>query len=172
MRIDVIIRHYIQNSREKKRAELKWFAVQPDLAAAIRQAAFAEDDDGKRLPHQRRIKHEAMAAFQMALVDASTELGEIHEFHLLLEFLGGIGESIPGIGELYVYDLALHLGAQLGLSPQRVYLHRGTRQGAKKLGLQFRKKWLDADELPEALRELPAYEVEDILCIYKNEFVS
>ncbi|MEK7411500.1 MAG: hypothetical protein AAB327_09000, partial [Actinomycetota bacterium] len=37
------------------------------------------------------------------------------------------------LGPLYVYDTALRIGAKKGQMPKVVYLHAGTREGAKKL---------------------------------------
>ena len=39
------------------------------------------------------------------------------------------------MGELVVYDTALRIGARFGLEPEKVYVHRGTREGVRKLGL-------------------------------------
>ncbi|MBI4192845.1 MAG: hypothetical protein HY525_20220 [Betaproteobacteria bacterium] len=76
--------------------------------------------------------------------------------------------SVRGIGELYVYDTALRLGAHLRLLPRQVYLHAGTRRGARALGLDHRAKSLAPTKLPAALRCLRPYEMEDVLCIYED----
>ena len=41
------------------------------------------------------------------------------------------------LGELTVYDVAHRIGAYLQLEPDVVYLHRGTRIGARYLGLRL-----------------------------------
>ena len=72
-----------------------------------------------------------------------------------------------------MYDTALRIGAKLGVAPVRVYLHTGTREGAKRLGIETKGvSALWPSELPEALRELEPYEVEDVLCIYKDKFLA
>jgi len=45
-------------------------------------------------------------------------------------------EPIPGLGELYVYDTTLRIGAKLNLFPDKVYLHAGTRLRERALGLR------------------------------------
>jgi len=87
--------------------------------------------------------------------------------HNTIEKLVG---NISGIGELYIYDTALRIGAKLGLEPDKIYLHRGTREGAKYLGLNFEKKYLEITEVPAELRTLKPREIEDVLCIYKDQF--
>ena len=41
--------------------------------------------------------------------------------------------SIKGIGELCIYDTTERIGTFLGVLPDEVYLHRGTRVGAVRL---------------------------------------
>ena len=76
--------------------------------------------------------------------------------------------DVAGIGALYRYDTAFRIGAYRGLFPTRVYLHAGTRKGARALGLDYRKDALEMSEIPAALRTRKPYEIEDILCIYKT----
>ena len=43
--------------------------------------------------------------------------------------------GIRGIGVLTVYDVATRIAAHLDLEPARVYVHAGTAEGARALGL-------------------------------------
>src|SRR5215468_2342022 len=67
---------------------------------------------------------------------------------------------------MYVYDTALRIGAKLGVFPKEVYLHAGTRVGARKLGLDASKPTVKMSFLPTHLRTLRPHEVEDVLCIF------
>ena len=89
-------------------------------------------------------------------------------FDELIALIHDLTEPIPGIGELAVYDTALRIGARFGLEPTRVYVHAGTRDGARALGFDGRRTTIEMDELPEPLRGLSAREAEDLLCIYKH----
>jgi hypothetical protein len=51
-----------------------------------------------------------------------------------------------------------------------VYLHAGTRAGARALGLNWRATTLAVHDLPAELRVLAPHEIEDCLCIFKNNF--
>ena len=73
--------------------------------------------------------------------------------------------GIHRIGELAVYDIACRIGAFLGLSPDRIYLHAGTRKGAQALGL--RGTTVHKNDLPPEFHRLSPAEIEDCLCIYK-----
>lgn len=75
---------------------------------------------------------------------------------------------ILGIGELAVYDIATRVGAFLGLAPDKVYLHAGTAEGARVFGVRS-KPWLPVERevFPKPLANLPAADIENLLCIYK-----
>ena len=73
--------------------------------------------------------------------------------------------GIHRIGELAVYDISCRIGAFVGLSPNRVYLHAGTRKGAQALGL--RGATVHKNDLPPEFGRLSPAEIEDCLCIYK-----
>jgi hypothetical protein len=77
---------------------------------------------------------------------------------------------IPKIGDLTVYDIAHRIGTYLGKSPRLVYLHRGTARGARHLG--FTGATLDPTLLPPAFSRLSPEEIEDCLCIYKDELAE
>lgn len=93
------------------------------------------------------------------------DFDELHE--RVREEIGSIG----GIGRLMVYDTALRIGAKLSLAPKRVYLHSGTRAGARNLGLDWRADSLAVSDVPRALRELEPREIEDVLCIFDAHFL-
>lgn len=80
--------------------------------------------------------------------------------------------AIKGLGELYVYDTSLRIGAYLNLFPKKIYLHAGTRKGASNYGLEIaNREWLEMTEMPVKLKELEPQEIEDILCIYKDKIL-
>jgi hypothetical protein len=55
-----------------------------------------------------------------------------------------------------------------GAEAERVYLHAGAARGAKALGIEGRDS-ITPSELPAAFRRLRAYEMEDCLCIFKDD---
>lgn len=171
MNLAAIIRHYLQHYQPLHDHELMWFRNQSSLEEALRIAAEAQDDRGHRYSHQRRIKTHAIREATKRLAEAHDEIQRCPTFHELWNVVGSLLEPIPGIGELYIYDTALRLGAHLGLNPEKIYLHAGTRTGARKLGLlspRDTRLWLESKELPAPLRDLPPPDVENLLCIYKD----
>ncbi|MDQ3754713.1 MAG: hypothetical protein M3371_08280 [Acidobacteriota bacterium] len=173
MNWETIIRHYNAHHRPNKHKELNWFRRQPSLEAVLSVAAKAENDRGLRYSHQYRITRKAIQEANRLLLEKHDELQRCNSFHELWLLIRKILKPAVGLGELYIYDTALRIGAYLNLLPDRVYLHAGTRTGAKAFGIvSQQKEWIDLDELPNILRELSAHEVEDILCIYKDKAVS
>ena len=125
---------------------------------------------GKRHPHQYRLKHRDLQRVHQRLKLYDIESCET--FHELFETVHEAIAGISGIGELMVYDTAHRLGSYLGLEPEYVYIHAGVRKGAKALGFKGAVKWIDPSTLPRAFKKLTPGEIEDCLCIYKDELTD
>lgn len=152
--------------------QIAWFQKQPSLRAAINTAARAVDARGRRFSHQYRIRRVAIGEATAALLAIEKQLARAKSFDALFEIVSKQLQDIAGIGALYRYDTAFRIGAYRRIFPSRVYLHAGTRAGARALGLDYRKDALEMGEIPAALRARKPHEVEDILCIYKNRFMG
>jgi hypothetical protein len=146
---------------------MRFYANQPSLTDAIRVATLSEYE-GKRHRHQRQhpdILDEAGRRLQARQKELEACRGR--PFDELFEYVGDIIGSIEQIGRLAVYDIATRIGAYLGLTPEYIYLHRGTREGARALGLRGKK--LSRDQLPPAFHTLTPAELENCLCNFKDE---
>jgi len=150
--------------------EIAWLHEQPNLRAAIDVAARAVDRQGRRHPHQFRIRRDAIVRARAALLVVERQLARAESFDEVFRIVTEQLRDVAGVGELYAYDTSFRIGAYLRLFPTRVYLHAGTRGGARALGLDCSKGFLDMNEVPAALRHRKAHEVEDILCIFKDRF--
>jgi hypothetical protein len=161
------VRDFVDRYRRRHQRARQFYARQPTIVHAIDVAALARTEDDKRHSHQRRIPALALGKANAALQKAN--LRRCKTFDELIGAVNSTIREIHMIGPLVVYDTAERIGAYLGLEPESVYLHRGTRKGAKALGLGYGRDSLRLDELPKALRRLSAAELEDFLCIYKDE---
>jgi|SRR6185437_5545027 len=170
MTLDEIVEDYIRYERPGAREEMQEFADEDSLSAAIRRAALCKTKDGKRHQHQRRIPGELLEDVEARLQSIRRKLSNAKNFAVLHDFIENEIGELKGIGELTAYDIAHRIGASLRKSPTLVYLHRGTREGAAILG--FRGRTLDSAMLPAAFSRLTPAEIEDCLCIYKNELRS
>jgi hypothetical protein len=168
MNWQTVIRHYRMNHLPKHRAGIQWFVNQPTLAIAIEMAALARDSRGKRFGHQRRIPQVVLRAALQELRSRAPEIQACKSFNELHELIEDALNGVKGVGELYFYDTALRIAANLHLRPETVLLHAGTRVGARLITEVRGRRWLTRKDLPAELRRLPAEQVEDILCIYKD----
>ena len=151
-----IVDDYIREYRQHARAELRFYAGHPTLADAVRVAAGCVWSNGKRHPHQYRIPAASLqeAVRRLQRVD----LAAVETFDELHDVINAAIRAIDMIGPLTVYDIAHRLGAFLGLEPMRVYLHRGTRAGARVLGLDRGRHALGQSStiLPSARHRTPS----------------
>jgi len=136
---------------------------------AIEQAALATNSQGKRYSHQYRLKKTALEEARRILLMNSKAIAQSKSFDDLFSLVETKVGGITGIGELYTYDTSLRVGAKLGLLPTRVYLHAGTRKGARALGFKGRSRTLEVSELPSELRQLEPHEIEDVFCIFADD---
>lgn len=155
--------------------ELKWFASAGSLKHIIERAVLAECPHGNKHPHQRRIPKGVLKRAKKRLLKAKRRLQHCDSFKTLHQRITDLIHEKPrirGIGQLTLYDLALRIGKHKGWKPDEIYLHAGTREGAKRLLGKIRKDTLTRQDLCKELRQLPPYKVEDLLCVYKNCFDS
>ncbi|ROH88798.1 hypothetical protein ED208_13375 [Stagnimonas aquatica] len=147
-----------------------------DLKSAVTMAALGLRADGRRHEHLRRIPQAALEECCNRLVSRLEAIDRIASFDQLLDFIETVvgrphedEDRVHGVNEMYYYDAACAIANQLGLDIDAVYLHRGTREGAINLGLDGRLRSLKVSTLPEPLQQLAPGEVEDFLCVYKDE---
>jgi hypothetical protein len=171
--LKTVVEHYKRSYRARAKAELDSFRAEPSLEMAVCRAALVEEPDGTRYGHQRRRTPDELQRGVRNLVRDVAKLEAAANFGQLIQTIHASVGHLRGLNELYIYDVSLHIGAFKGTLPTRVYLHAGTREGALALGLDAKtRKALDLFEIPEPLRELEPYEIEDVLCIYKAYFAG
>jgi len=163
-----VVLDYILHHRSRAEDELKYFKLQPSFQEAIEMAALAKSSDGKKHSHQCSIRQPALEEARDRLL--GVDLKGCSNFSELIEIVDATIRPIKGIGELAVYDTTLRIGAYLNLKPDVIYLHSGTRDGAKAIGLDGKRHTIYVDELPSPFQELSPREIEDCLCIYKDDF--
>jgi hypothetical protein len=166
--LEDVVADYVKRHRLHHLREHRWFAIQRTLDDAIERAGMAVSPAGKRLHHQRRIPNAVLRCWTEAILGKRRRIEKAQTFAALHDVLSELAADLHGIGELTVYDTATRLGAFLNLRPKFVYLHAGTREGARALGIDQRAHVKPAN-LPKAFRKLQPAEIEDVLCIYKAE---
>ena len=163
-----IVAGYISCNRKCLKDDLERYEKSGTWAKAVELAARAEGHDGKMYSHQRRVGRENMALTAKPLLALGRR--KFGDFDALHEAVREAIQGITRVDVLAVYDTALRLGAFRGVLPECVYLHAGTKTGAKNLGFDNPPDKLAMSDLPSEFRKLKAYEVENCLCIYKEHF--
>ena len=167
MSSDEIVAHYVTHHRGRTACELEHYRKLSNLGDAIREAALCRLSSGKRHPHQYRIPGSVLEEAYRDLAEHESHIASATTFHELHKTVWQIISPIRGIGELAVYDIAHRIGTYMGIEPERVYLHAGTREGARNL-FNLSGESLPVSDFPEAFQKLTASEIEDCLCICKS----
>ena len=168
MNLEMYVKKYIKNNKKSLNNYLKKYSSLKNIEDAIQFGAMAKLSNGNKHPHQRHLKVEIMKAVKNRLLLEVDKIKKCTSFEELIKIVENCKES--GFGELAIYDTALRIGSNINIYPEKVYLHAGTEKGAKELGLKFSNRVIEVNELPEELKKLKPYEIEDFLCIYKDEF--
>lgn len=127
-----IVDDHIRCKRLPESLGLGFYAGQPTLAAAIDVAALCKMPNGKRYSHQYRIRGEALAEARRRLL--AVDLASAKNFDELHDLVAAAVRGVWKKAELTIYDIAHRIGAHLGLAPERVYLHCGTRRAPELSG--------------------------------------
>lgn len=163
-----VIDDYIRRHRVSAAAEMDFFRDK-SFPIAIEYAGLYKLANGHRHPHAYRRKLKALEEAYRRLQAITGEMQNCSSFEALHDLIEREIGIIDDIGPLTVYDMATRIGAHLHREPEKVYLHSGTRKGARALGLGARRKTLEPTELPVEFSQLTAREIEDCLCLYKDD---
>jgi hypothetical protein len=164
-----VVSDYKKYHRPSAQRVLEFYRSLPTLRLAIEHASAARQCETRRHPHQYRLSRRTLADVGRKLLKANAEIESCSDFDALFELIKTKIGTTKGVGELMVYDTAHRIGVRLGLQPTKVYLHRGTRDGALALGKGKGAKALDKKEFGRMFCSLAPHEIEDCLCIYKDE---
>ena len=141
---------------------------QKTLLSTIQVATQCKDSDGRRDPHQNRIRKITLDLWSEALTTQVSRIRTASSFDQLHSIVKGA--KIDGVGELTIYDSANRIGLFLKIRPDRIYLHAGTRDGLRNLMGSAKGPYIYKEALPNELQqsELSCSAIENLLCIYKD----
>jgi hypothetical protein len=165
-----VVMDYRNQYRPNHEHEREYYASRPSLEEAVDNAARAKNSEGKRSSHQRRLKQVVLDRARRRLM--ACDFRACKSFDEIFDLVSDAVHGIHGIGPLTIYDTALKIGSFLDRHPARVYLHSGTRIGARALLDVRGRETIELSEVPKAFRVLPPRQIEDCLCIYKDEIAE
>ncbi len=165
-----LVRQYQTSIHPRLRQELAFYQQLPTIDVSIEYAALAKLPNGKRHPHQRRLKRHVLEDVRQHLLANKHQFEQSRSFEDVIQLVRNC--VVPGFGELAIYDTALRIAVRLSQLPTAVYLHAGTRKGAAALGLKADVATLPMDALPRLLQQLEPDDAENFLCIYKDQLAN
>jgi len=166
-----IIKCYKQNRLHKLNKYLKGYR-KLEIKQVIELACLGKKSDGKMHGHQFRIKKVALAQVSETLLKKANvaAISKCKNFESLYNLIDK--KRAYGFANLCIYDTALRIGFYRRIYPQKVYLHRGTKVGAKSLKLNTTNGCITMNELikkSRAFNLLNPYQIEDLLCVCKKD---
>ena len=167
-----LVRMYQKSCGQNLQHQLEGFRKLPSIKEVINRAARAVDDQNKRYSHQRRLYSASLIEAERRMIFKLDSIESCLSFDALYSLLSDLFTPVYGLGPLYIYDTALRLGAKRHLHPTVVYLHAGTRTGARALGLDVSSSFIKVANFPQPIQILAPQEIEDFLCIFKEHLAG
>jgi hypothetical protein len=147
-----------------------WCREAPGPRVALWRAVRSKRPSGKMHNHQSKVTP-ALPAFGLSLSRRLKALMKSEDFHQLYVLMGLLAPK--GIGPMTIYDVATRFGAYLGLKPEYIYIHAGTKAGLQALGIATKgHPFISMDMLPVELQDKDPDTVEDFLCTYRSAFLK
>jgi hypothetical protein len=148
------------------------------LLEQIETATLSLNFEGVMHGHQRRVGHERLKKYAQALLSENNierikKAVRSRNFHNVYLVFEEETKNHYMVSSLTAYDVAQRICSIYGIDPEFVYLHTGTTEGAKNLGIKTRgKECLEMKDLPVWLTSsLGPADIENFLCIYKEDFL-
>lgn len=174
-----ILSDYKQYKNQAWRGVLNYYSGLPSLKDVLNEAGQFHKSPSCCDEHQRRIKKESKNTFATNLQKDAKNIAKAADFNDLYRIISSIAPK--GIAELTVYDTTMRIGSYLEngkgrgvFKPKDVYLHNGAWKGAKALYKTGRlvklQKRMPLSAFSKFFSGCQAWEVEEILCIYENNF--
>ncbi|MBZ9688493.1 hypothetical protein G9F72_019370 [Clostridium estertheticum] len=167
MNIRMLVKEYEKNGKINLNNYLKCYKKLGNINDVIVCATLARLPNGVKHSHQRRLNNQMMNSVKDKILARVNEIKLCSNFNEIINIVEESSEK--GFGELAVYDTSLRIGSFFNIYPDEVYLHAGTLKGARAIGIMGKSKTISINNIPKELFSLKAYEIEDLLCIYKNK---
>jgi hypothetical protein len=149
------------------------------LDEKIETAVLSLNSSGKMHGHQRRVGLDRLKKYAQSMltevnVERLKKALRTKDFHNVYSVFKEETKNHYMVSSLTAYDVAQRICSIYGIEPKFVYLHTGTTDGAKNLGISIRRKeYLKLNELPNWITaSLGPADIENFLCIFKDEIAG
>lgn len=131
----------------------------------VLKAALSINKNNKIFPHQYRVGRTKTELAATKLMQFESEILASESFEDIFKYTEEVRKMKIGVGSLWSYDTALHIGFKLGLLPNEVYIQSGVKRGL----YQFYEKTKFKRKIDKScfigLESLEPYEIENFLCV-------
>lgn len=167
MPLGLLVEDYLKNYNNFYQNEKEWWGDKTLSRDGVLERAWTSRyADRKMHPHQRRVSSKLAQGLRVSR-EYALQPEHFETFEELYDWVEKIVSQVNGLGAMTAYDVAQRLGMWLDLSPNVVYLHRGTADAAKKFGIEGKMAPLSA--FPSEIQALGCAHAENFLCIYKSK---
>lgn len=169
-----LVEDYKKKYLELRMCEKEWFSNAENLREAINKAVLSELNNEQTLlaSHQRRIGRQNLIGAKDSFVAQEKKYYVAENFDEVFEITRNVITPVgTRIGPLARYDFSYRISAYLKFDAEYIYLHAGTKEGLYNLGFTRSKKICPnvVKQKYEDFQSLSAEDLENLLCIYKNE---
>jgi hypothetical protein len=160
-----LVKRFSKDRKSVWAAEKKKYGT-PKVAEEAIDAALGLRPNDKIQNHQRRVGRRALSIARTRLQRARRKIRHARDFCELIKIVNQTTAGVRRFGNLAVYDVAMRIGIWKKVWPKKIYLHAGTREGARSLG--FHNDKLSKEVFEGLFDKLQPYQIEDFLCINKE----
>jgi hypothetical protein len=163
--------HYVSSEHQLSLEKIKkYYQDLKKLEDVIKLAPKGVTSGLMKHPHQKRIPNSILNRFTLKLLRKKKEIQLVSNFKSLYLLIDH--NKISGIGDLTVYDTALRIGFYLKVYPTKLFVQAGSKIGYMRLvNVSHVSNPVDNGCIPECLRKVKKYHLENFLCIYKECFL-
>jgi hypothetical protein len=121
----------------QRRDDIVDYCAEADtLYTAVTRACMSRRPNGRVHNHQSRVPEQVRAALAVMLIERMCGVagaGEAWDWDELWVLLATCQEELSGVGPVFAYDVAVRVGAWLGVKPSDVFCKAGTLAGTRAL---------------------------------------
>ena len=124
--------------------------------------------------HQNRIYNIVFDEMEKNLSLRALDFYGCHNFEEVLKII--YESRISGFADLCCYETAQRIcvNLEIDLNTDKIYVHRGSYRGAKKLGIKIHSgplgTYIERNDIPVEWKKLQSQYIEDFLCTYEHVF--
>lgn len=178
----------IQDGIQRRNRTLEHYrelSIEEAIERALDKTAFVDEYGVRwRETHFDHIRHDTIDNVRKPLIDLIPDLRKAESFleiwTLINDAINVGSNHIHGVGDLFVYDVALRIALTFNKEeklPKHVFLHRDPLISANHMGIPHPKNLPYADrqlfdQYCAKFKDMKPHEIENFLCVYNEQILK